>query len=114
MRLIARRAAQLAEQGQTELARRVYYALVLGCVDLCRSYGTHDHFSANIPFDFAEAYDSLAMEQVAEHGATIKAELDELYRDLYDPDALGLNQALSNTWCELMDHNFVAGEKFGP
>lgn len=111
LRLMARRTEQLAERGQTDLARRVYYAMILGCVNLCRSYGSYDFFSVSIPYDFAIAYDDLAAKQVAEQGAAIKAELDELYRDVYDPDQLGLNEALSNTWWELMEHNFVEGEK---
>lgn len=111
LRLVARRAVQLAERGQTDLARRVYYALVLGCVNLCRSYGSYDYFSASIPYDFAVAYNDLAVNQVAEQGATIKAELDEIYRDLYDPEMLGLDEALSGTWWELIEHNFVEEEK---
>jgi hypothetical protein len=111
LRLMAHRAEQLAQRGQTDLARRVYYALVLGCVNLCRNYGSYDFFSASIPYDFAVAYDDLAAKQVAEQGAPIKAELDELYRDLDDPDQLGLNEALGNTWWELMEYKFVQGEK---
>ena len=84
--------------------------MILGCVNACRNYGTPDFFSPDIPYVFAEAYDALAAEQVPIHGAAIKAEIDELYRDLFDPDALGLNEAMSNTWCELMDHKLVDGE----
>ncbi len=113
LRLIARRVDRLAEQGQTDLARKVYYVLTLGCVNLCRNYGSYDFFSTNIPYDFAEAYNYLAEDQIAKHGATIKAEVDELYRDLYDPDMLGLNEALSGTWCGLMDYGFVEGEVSG-
>ncbi|MFC1975317.1 SWIM zinc finger domain-containing protein [Chloroflexota bacterium] len=113
LRLIARRAKRLAEQRQADLARRIYYALVRGCVNLCREYGSDDFFSPNIPYDFAVAYNDLAEEQVAEHGVTIKAEVEEMYRDVYDPDVLGLNEALSGTWCELMDHGLAKGEVYG-
>jgi len=82
-------------------------------VNLCRNYGSHEFFSPDIPYTFAEAYDDLAAEQVPDHGATIKAEIDELYRDVFDPDVLGLNEALSNTWCELIDHKLVDGEVTG-
>lgn len=109
MQLIARRAEQLAKQGRVELARQVYYALALGCVNLYRNYGAADYFSPNIPYDFAEAYSQLATEQVQQHGATIKAEVDELYRGVYNPDALGLNEALTDVWCELMDYGLVEG-----
>jgi hypothetical protein len=106
LRLIARRADHLAIQGQAVLARRIYYALICGCVNLFRDFGGNDVFSPAIPYDFAVAYDDLAIEQVAEHGATIKAELDEMYRDLYDPGMLGLNEALAGTSCELIDQGF--------
>lgn len=39
LRLIARRAEQLAQKGRRDLARRVYYSLILGCVNLYRDYG---------------------------------------------------------------------------
>lgn len=109
MQLIARRAERLAEEGQVELARRVYFALILGCVNLYRNYGVAEYFSPNIPYDFAEAYSQLATEQVQEQGAKIKAEVDELYRDVFDPDALGLNEALTDVWCELMDYGLIEG-----
>jgi len=51
----------------------------------------------------------LATEQVQEQGAKIKAEVDELYRDVFDPDALGLNEALTDVWCELMDYGLIEG-----
>jgi uncharacterized Zn finger protein len=107
MQLMARRAERLADQGQVDLARRVYFALTLGCVNLYRNYGAADYFSPNIPYDFAEAYSQLAAEQVQEHGAKIKAEVEALYRDVFDPDALGLNEALTDIWCELMDRGLV-------
>jgi uncharacterized Zn finger protein len=113
LRLIARRADELAEQGKAEQARLVYYHLILGCTNMCRSFNTCDFFSSNFPYDFALGYNDLAVEQVADHGATIKAELDALYRDLQNPDALGLNEALSGVWCELMDHNLVDGQITG-
>jgi hypothetical protein len=113
LRLIARRATHLAKQGQADLARRLYFALIRGCVNLCRAYGSYDFFSANIPYDFAVAYNDLAEEQVAEHGATIKAEVEEMYRGIYDPDILGLNEALAGTWCELIEHGLVQGERYG-
>lgn len=109
MQLIARRAERLTEQGRVELARQVYYALTLGCVNLYRNYGAADYFSSNIPYDFAEAYSQLATEQVQTHGAKIKAEVDELYRNVFDPDALGFNEALTDVWCELMDYGFIEG-----
>jgi hypothetical protein len=107
MRLIARRAARLSEQGQGDIARRVYYALTLGCVNLYRSYGHGDYFSPNIPYDFAEAYSRLATEQVQKHGAQIKSEVEELYRDVFDPDALGLDETLDDVWCELVNQGLI-------
>ena len=109
MQLIARRAKRLAEQGQVELARQVYYALTLGCVNLYRNYGGAEYFSPDIPFDFVEAYSQLATEQVQEHGGKIKTEVDELYRDVYNPDALGLNEALTDVWWELVENGLVEG-----
>lgn len=100
MRLIAHRADRLAEQGQTDLARRTYYALVSHCVGMGKSYGSYDFFPTQI-YDFAVAYSNLAMDQVAEQRATIEAELREIYRDLNNPDMLGLDEALSNVWDEL-------------
>lgn len=114
LRLIARRADQLAERGKSRQAREIYYHLILGCTNMCRSFNTSDFFTSNFPYDFVLAYNDLAVEQVAEDGPAIKAELDEIYRDLANPDALGLEEALSGTWCELMDHHLVEGEIFGP
>jgi hypothetical protein len=110
LRLLARQAERLAEQGQVKQARRIYYALTLGCVDLCRRFGTSDFFSANVPYDFAVAYNDLAVQQVKRHGAAIKAEVEELYRDLYDPEALGLEEALAELWSELSEQGLVGGE----
>ena len=55
LRLIARRADRLAKEGRADLARRIYFALIRGCVNLCREYSSYDFFSANIPYDFAVA-----------------------------------------------------------
>lgn len=109
LRLVAREAERLAEQGQTKLARKVYYAMILGCVNLHRDYGGALYFSANIPFVFAEAYDQLAAEQIPEQGPVIKAEVEELYRELVNPEALALDEALGKTWEALLDHGFVEG-----
>ena len=113
MRLVARQADKLAQQGQVVLARQVYYELVLGCVNLSRSYGSADYFSGSVPYEFAVSYNDLAVDQVPAHGPQIKAEVEELYRDVFDPDMLGLNEALSDIWCELIDHGFVEGQVFG-
>jgi len=102
MRIIARRADRLAEQGQTEYARKIYYALVSHCIDLGKSYGNYDHFSADIPYQFAAAYESLALEQLEEHGQTIEAELREIFSGSYSPEILSdTDEALSNVAFEL-------------
>lgn len=104
MRLIAQQADRLAQKGQTDLARKVYYALLLGCVNKCKSYGSYDFFPTEI-YDFATAYHDLAVIQVAKRRAgmrsAIEAELQELYRDVDDPDLLGLTDTLADIWYEL-------------
>jgi uncharacterized Zn finger protein len=102
MQIIARRADRLAEQGQTDYARKIYYALVSHCVDLGKSYGDYDSFSADIPYQFAVAYETLALEGLEEHAETIKAELREIFSGSYNPEILwDTDEALSNVAYEL-------------
>lgn len=110
LRLLARQAERLAERGQVKQARRIYYALTLGCVDLCRRFGTYDFFSADVPSDFAAAYNDLAVQQLKRHGPAIKAEVEELYRDLHNPEALGLEEALAELWSELSEQGLIDEE----
>lgn len=106
MRLIARRADRLIEQGQRDLARRIYYALLFHCLEMCKSYGTDEFFSVEMIYEFAVSYDALASAQVADQGEVIKAELDELYRGLYNPDRWNLDDALGDTVFELVNQGF--------
>lgn len=102
MRLIARRADRLAAQGQTDYARKIYYALVSHCIGLGKSYGNYDYFSADIPYQFAVAYESLALDQLEEHGETIEAELREIFSGNYSLEILwATDEALSNVAVEL-------------
>jgi hypothetical protein len=105
LKLIARRADRLARHGQANLACRIYYALINGCVSLCRDYGSYDFFSPDIPYDFAVAYNELAIEQIAENRSIIERELEEIYRDLHNPEALGLDDALAGISYELIEQD---------
>lgn len=98
MEHVARQAVRLAQQGQGELARRTYYALTHRCVDFCESYGAHDIFPPNIPYDFAEAYRDLAYDQLDDHAAAIEAEVDTMLVGKWAPEMLGITDVL----CELL------------
>ncbi|MEZ4705679.1 MAG: SWIM zinc finger family protein [Caldilineaceae bacterium] len=99
MEHVARQAARLAQQGQGERARQTYYALTHRCVDFCESYGAHDIFPPNIPYDFAEAYRDLAYDQLDDHAAAIEAEVDTILGGKWAPELLGITDVL----CELLD-----------
>jgi hypothetical protein len=94
MESVARHAARLASQGQSNLARRAYYVLTRRCVDFCEEYGAHDIFPLNIPYDFAVAFRDLALEQLEEHGNTIEGEVRRLLRDSWAPETLGIEESL--------------------
>ncbi len=96
LRLIARRADRLAEQGQVETARRIYYELIVNCVQLFTPYG-HDLISPyDIPYDFAVAYVDLARLQLGQHRAAIEAEVRDMNRGEFIEEMFDLAEALSD------------------
>jgi hypothetical protein len=111
LHLIARRAARLAEGGQPELARKVYYALLSQAIGLCKEYGSYDFFSDDVPYVFAVAYEDLALDQLEAHGAEIRAELEEIFSGQYLPELLwATDEHLSNVAFELGMYEEVDNE----
>lgn len=94
METVAHHAARLNRQGQGELARLVYYVLIRRCVDFCEEYGAHDIFPLNIPYDFAEAYRDLALDQLEAHGNQIESEVRRLLAGDWAPEMLGIEVPL--------------------
>jgi hypothetical protein len=98
METVARHAARLARQGQGDVARRAYYVLVRECVSFCEDYGAHDIFPLNIPYDFAAAYQELALGQLEEHTKAIEREVRRMLRGDWAPEMLGVEEALAEVW----------------
>jgi uncharacterized Zn finger protein len=98
MEIIARRADRLAQQGQGDLARRIYYALTVRCKNFCETYGSAEIFSPNIPCDFSVAYRDLALEQLDEHAAEIEREVREMLDGEWAPEMLGIIDPLTEVW----------------
>jgi hypothetical protein len=75
--IIARRADQLAEQGQLETARRVYYEMVTGALRLSNDHYAHGDgfFTSAIEADLAAGYAEIAVLQLEQHRAVIEAEV---------------------------------------
>ena len=101
METVARHAARLARQGQGDVARRACYALTRRCVDFCETYGAHDIFPLNIPYDFAVAYRDLALTQLEEHANAIEREVRDMLRDDWAPEMLGIEEPLMEVWVAL-------------
>jgi hypothetical protein len=101
MENVARQAVRLADQGREDLARHTYYALTLHCVRFCESYGAHDIFPDNIPYDFAAAYQDLALDQLDDHTNTIEREVRDMLRGDWAPEMLGVQDALNELWATL-------------
>lgn len=98
METVARHAARLARQDQGEVARRAYYALTSHCVGFCEAYGADDIFPSNIPYDFAVAYQDLALAQLEEGAEAIEAEVQDMLQGDWAPEMLGIKEPLMKVW----------------
>jgi len=98
METVARHAERLVRQGRADLARRAYYALTSYCVNFCESYGAHDIFPTNIPYDFAEAYRDMAWNQLEEHADVIETEVRKMLQGEWAPEMLGIEEVLIDVW----------------
>lgn len=98
---VARHAARLARQGQDNVARRAYHVLTSRCVNFCETYGAHDIFPLNIPYDFAVAYRDLALVQLEEHADAIEREVRDTLRGDWAPEMLGIEEPLMEVWIAL-------------
>lgn len=98
METVARHAARLAQQGQGDAARQTYFMLTVSCVDFCETYGAHDIFPSNIPYDFAEVYRDLALEQIDDHANAIEREVREMLQGEWAPEMLGIQDPLLEVW----------------
>jgi hypothetical protein len=101
METVARHADRLARQGQGDVARRAYYTLTLRCKNFSEEYGSHEIFPMNIPYDFAVAYRSLALNQLDEHATAIEGEVRDMLRGDWAPDMLGIDEPLMEVWAAL-------------
>ncbi|MEW5956136.1 MAG: SWIM zinc finger family protein [Chloroflexota bacterium] len=101
METVARHAAWLVRQGQGSLARRTYYVLTTSCKEFCETYGSYEIFPENIPYDFAVAYQALALQQLEDETGAIQAEVQEMLHGDWAPEILGLEEALKEVWVAL-------------
>jgi len=101
METVMRHATRLAGQGQGDVARRACYALTHGCVRFCEAYGVNDIFPLNIPYDFAVAYQDLALAQLEEHAEAIETEVRDMLRGDWAPEMLGIEEPLMDVWVTL-------------
>jgi len=101
METVARHASRLARQGQSDVARRAYYALTSYCKNFCETYGAHDIFPLNIPYDFAVAYQDLALEHLEEHAKAIETEVRDMLRGDWAPEMPGIEEPLMEVWVAL-------------
>ncbi|MEZ4859784.1 MAG: SWIM zinc finger family protein [Caldilineaceae bacterium] len=98
METVARHAARLAQQDQGDLARQTYAMLTVHCVNFCETYGAHDIFPPNIPYDFADAYRDLALDQIDDHANAIEREVREILQGDWAPEMLGIQEPLLEVW----------------
>lgn len=90
LKIIARRADQLAEQGQLETARRVYYEMLTGALRLANDHYAHGDgfFSTAIEADLAAGYADIALLQLDQHRAIIEAEVQQINQGDFTADIL--------------------------
>ncbi|MEM7345920.1 MAG: hypothetical protein AAF485_16900 [Chloroflexota bacterium] len=98
MDAVARQADRLADQGQGEIAREAYYLLTLYCKDFCEEYGSGEIFPDSIPYDFAVAYQNLALQQLDNHTHIIEQEMRKLLSGDWAPEILGIEDAIHEVW----------------
>ncbi len=98
METMIRHAARLARQGQGDVASRACYALTSRCVDFCETYGAHDIFPLNLPYNFAVAYRDLALDQLEEHADAIEAKVRDILRGDWALEMLGIEAPLMEMW----------------
>lgn len=79
-KLIARRADQLAEEGQLETARRAYYEMLTGALQLSNDHYAHGDgfFSTTIEAELAAGYVEVVLLQLEEQRAVIEAEVQQI------------------------------------
>lgn len=79
---IVERAEAALAQGDAELARRIYYELVLGCLSVDEEYGSTEIFPANLVYSYAQGYQEAveADPERAEKAAMILKEITRMER----------------------------------
>ncbi|MGH2523943.1 MAG: SWIM zinc finger family protein [Anaerolineales bacterium] len=89
---IARRAEALREH-KPDAARKIYFALIKGCVDFADQYGAAEMFmDSEVPAAYAEAYAAIVQEQGL--SPTVRKELKTLHKSEAS-ELLGVEDALS-------------------
>jgi uncharacterized Zn finger protein len=91
---IARRAEAALAQGDAEMARRIYYELVLGCLHVDEEYGSTEIFPANLVYSYAQGYQeaveadparaekaAVILEEIARMEGSELAEIEGVYFD---------------------------------
>lgn len=80
--LIENKAKNFEKAGNYDLARRTYFALMVGCVDCAEDYGSDEMFPETLASDYAERYVKiLEKDPVVDGGSEqVKAELKEIER----------------------------------
>jgi len=76
------------------VARMETVARQADCVHFCEAYGAHDIFPLNIPYDFAVAYQALALAQIDDHTKAIEGEVQKMLRGEWVPEILGIEEPL--------------------
>lgn len=79
---IARRAEAALAQGDAELARRIYYELVLGCLHVDEEFGSTEIFPGNLVYSYAQGYQEAVEADLerAEKAAMILEEIAQMER----------------------------------
>ena len=89
---IARRAVTAHKAGKLDAARKIYFALIKGCLDFAADYGAVEVFmDLEVPAAYAEAYAAIVKEQGI--SPAIRKELKALHTD-YSSEMLGVDDAL--------------------
>src|SRR3972149_3816869 len=89
---IAKRAVEAQKAGKLDAGRKIYFALVKGCLDFAELYNAAEMFmDLDVPAAYAEAYAAIVKEQGI--SPTIRKELKALHTD-YASELLGVDDAL--------------------
>jgi tetratricopeptide (TPR) repeat protein len=77
LELVARKAEDLLERGEYEQARRIYHALIVGCLKIDEEYVSTEIFPVGLVARFAEGY-----EEAVRADSQWKGHIDEIMKEI--------------------------------